>query len=213
MPKIYFMIKRILLVVLFLIIGIVGYYVYMFTRGGGKGNSGPKQAPLALKKHSPAFNKSVENTMASYFDMKAAFVEADTALAKTACKKFLSLIDSIPLDELKKDTSSIYETARMNIADVKANALSLLLQTDITEMRQDFRAVSEVLYPSFFTSINYEGPNMYWQNCPMAFGEGKEANWISNGVEIVNPYLGKRDPTYGAGMLHCGEVKDTIKLK
>ena len=47
----------------------------------------------------------------------------------------------------------------------------------------------------------------------MAFGEGKEANWISNGVEIVNPYLGKRDPTYGAGMLHCGEVKDTIKLK
>ena len=93
------MIKRILLVVLFLIIGIVGYYVYMFTRGGGKGNSGPKQAPLALKKHSPAFNKSVENTMASYFDMKAAFVEADTALAKTACKKFLSLIDSIPLDE------------------------------------------------------------------------------------------------------------------
>jgi len=207
------MIKRILLVVLFLIIGIVGYYVYMFTRGGGKGNNGPKQAPLALKKHSAAFNRSVENTMAAYFDMKAAFVEADTALAKGSCKKFIALLDSIPLDELKKDTASIFETAKMNITDVKANAASLLQQNNITEMRQDFRAISEVLYPSFFTSINYEGPNMYWQNCPMAFGEGKEANWISNGMEIVNPYLGKKDPTYGAGMLHCGEIKDTIKIK
>lgn len=213
MPKIYFMVKRILLVVLLLIIGIVGYYVYMFTRGGGKGNNGPKQAPLALKKHSAAFNKSVENTMAAYFNMKAAFVEADTALVKINCKKFLSLLDSIPMEELKKDTASIYETANMNIADIKANAASLLLQTDITEMRQDFRAVSEVLYPSFFTAINYEGPNMYWQNCPMAFGEGKEANWISNGTEIINPYLGKKDPVYGAGMLHCGEIKDTIKVK
>ena len=199
--------------VLFLIIGIVGYYVYMFTRGGGKGNNGPKQAPLALKKHSAAFNRSVENTMAAYFDMKAAFVEADTALAKGSCKKFIALLDSIPLDELKKDTASIFETAKMNITDVKANAASLLQQNNITEMRQDFRAISEVLYPSFFTSINYEGPNMYWQNCPMAFGEGKEANWISNGMEIVNPYLGKKDPTYGAGMLHCGEIKDTIKIK
>ena len=199
--------------VLFLIIGIVGYYVYMFTRGGGKGNNGPKQAPLALKKHSASFNRSVENTMAAYFDMKAAFVEADTALAKGSCKKFIALLDSIPLDELKKDTASIFETAKMNITDVKANAASLLQQNNITEMRQDFRAISEVLYPSFFTSINYEGPNMYWQNCPMAFGEGKEANWISNGMEIVNPYLGKKDPTYGAGMLHCGEIKDTIKIK
>lgn len=185
----------------------------MFTRGGGKGNNGPKQAPLALKKHSAAFNRSVENTMAAYFDMKAAFVEADTALAKGSCKKFIALLDSIPLDELKKDTASIFETAKMNITDVKANAASLLQQNNITEMRQDFRAISEVLYPSFFTSINYEGPNMYWQNCPMAFGEGKEANWISNGMEIVNPYLGKKDPTYGAGMLHCGEIKDTIKIK
>jgi len=101
----------------------------------------------------------------------------------------------------------------MNMADARANAASLLSQTSIVEMRQDFRAVSEVLYPSFFTSINYEGPHLYWQNCPMAFGEGKEANWISNATEIVNPYLGKKDPTYGSAMLHCGEVKDTIKAK
>lgn len=197
---------------LLLILGITGYYIYMFTRGGN-GNNGPKQLPLALKKHSTAFNQSIANVMAAYFDMKNAFVEADTSTAKIACKKFMHMLDSMPLTEMSKDTLLVEETVKKNIEDLKSNATSLLLQTEIIEMRQDFRALSELLYPTFFISINYEGPVLYWQNCPMAFGEGKEANWISSTVEVINPYLGKKDPTYGDGMLHCGEIKDTIKAK
>lgn len=206
------MIKRILLVVLFLILGIAGYYIYMFTRGGS-GSGGPKQPPLSLKKHSHAFNQSIANVMTAYFDMKAAFVEADTSAAKNSCRKFMDMLDSLPLTEMSKDTLLVVETVKKNIVELKSNASSLLLQTEITEMRQDFRALSELLYPSFFIAINYDGPNLYWQNCPMAFGEGKEANWISSTVEVINPYLGKKDPTYGDGMLHCGEIKDTIKAK
>jgi hypothetical protein len=47
----------------------------------------------------------------------------------------------------------------------------------------------------------------------MAFGEDKGANWISNTEEIINPYLGKNHPEFKSGMLHCGEVKDSIKAK
>jgi hypothetical protein len=144
--------------------------------------------------------------------MKAAFVDADTAKAKEGCKKFISLIDSIKLDELKNDTASIFETAKANFNDVKLNAVSLLNQTDITEMRQDFRMISEMLYPAFKV-INYEGPKMYWQNCPMAFGDEKEGNWISNSEEIINPYLGKNHPEFKGTMLHCGSIKDTIKAQ
>jgi hypothetical protein len=151
--------------------------------------------------------------MGAYFEIQNAFVDADTAKAKEACRKFINLVDSIKLDELKKDTASIFETAQANLTDVKMNAESLLKQTDITEMRQDFRMVSEMLYPSFFNAINYEGPKMYWQNCPMAFGEGKEANWISGSEEILNPYLGRNHPEHKDNMLHCGEIKDTIKTK
>ena len=99
-------------------------------------------------------------------------------------------------------------TAQMG--DVKANAESLLKQTDITEMRQDFRMVSESLYPLLKT-IHYEGKTLYWQNCPMAFGEGKEGNWVSNTAEIINPYLGKHHPEFKGTMVHCGETKDSIK--
>ncbi len=77
-------------------------------------------------------------------------------------------------------------------------------------MREDFRMISENLYP-FLKTIKYEGSSLYWQNCPMAFGEGKEANWISNTKEIINPYLGKNHPEFKSSMLHCGEIKDTIK--
>ncbi len=98
----------------------------------------------------------------------------------------------------------------MQIEDIATNAVALQGETDLKEMRQDFRMISENLYP-FLKTIKYEGPTLYWQNCPMAFGEGMEANWISNTKEIVNPYLGKNHPEFKSSMLHCGEVKDTIK--
>ncbi len=206
------MIKRLLLAILIVILGIVGYYWYMFSHAGG-GDSGPKTPPITLKKHSARFNTSVANAMNAYFDMKNAFVEADSAKAKEGCRNFIRLLDSIPLIELKNDTATIYETAQANLNDVKLNAASLLKQTDLTEMRKDFSTVSEILYPSFFRTINYEGQPMYWQNCPMAFGEDKGANWISNTTEIINPYLGKFHPEFKATMLHCGELKDTIKAQ
>jgi hypothetical protein len=116
------------------------------------------------------------------------------------------------LAELKKDSSGIYISAIQQLSDVKANAESLLSQSDITEIRQDFRMIGESIYPLLKT-IHYEGKTLYWQNCPMAFGEDKGANWISNTEEIINPYLGKNHPEFKSGMLHCGEVKDSIKAK
>lgn len=203
--------RKIVLVVLVLILAIGGYYWYKFSNAG-KGDSGPKQAPLTLKKHSNTFNQAITTAMNAYFDMKAAFVDADTTKAKESCRKFVQLMDSIPFDELKKDTTGIYEIAFNDLSNIRSNAESLLVQADITEMRKDFGMVSENLYP-FLRTINYEGANMYWQNCPMAFGDDKGANWISNTKEIINPYLGKNHPEFKGTMLHCGEIKDTIKAQ
>jgi Protein of unknown function (DUF3347) len=195
-----------------LVLVIAAFAVYWFVFKAKEGNSGPAQQPLALKKHSEDFNKSVTAAMGAYFEVKNAFVDADTIKVKDASKKFIGLVDDIKLEELKKDTAAVYQDAFDKLKDIKANAESILLQTDITEMRHDFNWVSDALYP-FFTLINYEGPNLYWQNCPMAFGDGKEANWISNTTEIINPYLGRNHPEFKGTMLHCGEIKDTIKAK
>ena len=203
--------KKIMLGLLFLILAIAGYYWYMFSKAGG-GDNGPKQESIVLKKHSELFNQSVAGAMNAYFDMAAAFVEADTVKIKENGRKFIQLMDSIPMDELKKDTANIYDVAISSFAGIKSNAASILMMTDIQEMRKDFSMVSENLYP-FFKLINYEGNNMYWQNCPMAFGDDKGANWISKTKEIFNPYLGKNHPEFKGTMLHCGMVKDTIKAQ
>lgn len=204
--------KKVLLGILIVILAVAGYVWYKFSSAGKGGNDGPKQAAIVLKKHSDTFNLAVANAMNAYFDMSAAFVDADTAGVKSNAHKFIQLLDSIPLTELKKDTANIYEVAMGSFEGIKGNAQSILTMSDIQEMRKDFSMVSENLYP-FFKVINYEGEKLYWQNCPMAFGEEKEANWVSKTEEVMNPYLGKNHPEFKATMLHCGTIKDTIKAQ
>lgn len=196
----------------FLIVIAVAFGAYWFIfRGKSGGPKGPKQAPIALKKHSDTFNRRVDLVIDAYILAKDALVNEDTVSAKQQIGRMAALFDSIPLDELKKDTAGIFDMVKANIGDIRANAESMIRQTSITEMRKDFKAITDVMYPAFFKSINYEGKKLYLQHCPMAFGEDQGADWISNSEEIVNPYLGKNHPEFKATMLHCGEVKDTIK--
>jgi hypothetical protein len=173
-------------------------------------DSGPKQQPLKVGKHSSEFTQRISSVVTAYLSLKDAFVNADTVKIKEHERSLVAALDSVRIEELKKDTTGIYQSAQLLIGDIRANAEAITKETDITEMRQDFRMVSENLFPLLKT-IRYEGTKLYWQNCPMAFGEGKDASWISNTEEIINPYLGKNHPEFKGTMLHCGEIKDTIQ--
>ncbi len=206
------MIKKILLGLLLLILAVGGYVWYKFSTEKGGGFEGEHAKKLEINSATPAFDQGVNAMLTSYFSMKDAFVEADTALARSSCSKMVNAIDSIALDELKKDTSGLVTTVAPLLSDVKSNAVSLLAQSDIKEMRLDFNQVNQQMY-SLLKAINYKGATIYWQNCPMAFGENKEGSWISKTAEVINPYLGKNDPEFKADMLHCGSVKDSIQAK
>jgi hypothetical protein len=193
-----------LLAVLFL--AVILFAAWWFFIKKDTRESQPKQEAIKIHKHSAEFNQSIANAVTNYMDMKNAFAESDTVSAKLTGQKFISAIDSLKLSELQKDESQILLAAQQEVSDIKVNAEAMLQEHDITEMRQDFRMVSENLYP-FLKTIGYEGPKLYWQNCPMAFGENKEGNWLSNTSQIINPYLGKKDPA----MAVCGETKDSLK--
>jgi len=208
------MIKKILLALLVVILALAGYVWYKFSTEKGGGFEGEHAQKLELKSATPVFDSGMKVMMTAYFNLKEAFVNADTATAKSSCTALVKAIDSIRIDELKKDTSGLVTTIGPLMNDVKANAVSLLAQSNIKEMRMDFYQLNQQLY-SLLKSVNYKGENLYWQNCPMAFDGDKEAYWLDakSGMERTNPYLGKKDPTYGSGMLHCGEDKDSIKAK
>ena len=199
-------------VILFIVVLILAFCVYWFIlrTKTASAHDEPKQAPIALKKHSDKFNTSIDKTIAAYLGMKDAFIESDTTAAKMNAIRFTRLLDNIPLEELKKDTAMIFETAKSSVADIKANALSLISQTSIDEMRKDFSMVTEMMYPAFFKTINYEGKTLYLEHCPMAFGDDQGANWLSGSEEVINPYLGKQHPKYKGTMIHCGEVMDSV---
>jgi hypothetical protein len=202
--------KKAILGVLFLVIIFLVWK--FFIKSNPPVGSSPKQQALKVGRHSAEFNAAIDTLVGSYLEMKDDFVEADSIKAKEACKKMLILTDSLKLSELKKDTAGIFDAATAQLTTVKEGADSLIAQVNLTDMRKDFQWVSESLYPLLKT-IHYEGQNLYWQNCPMAFGEDHDASWISNTANIINPYLGKKNPEYHATMVGCGETKDSIKAQ
>ncbi|MGN6194008.1 MAG: DUF3347 domain-containing protein [Ginsengibacter sp.] len=203
--------KRVLAIVFLLIILFAAWFLFFKTDKTSSSTASTKETP-AVKKHSDQFNQKIDNMMNSYIEMKNAFVDADTTAIKSKTAQFISSTDSLNLNELQQKDSSLFISAQQNISDIKSNAEPILKESDIQEMRHDFSMVSENLYPLLKT-IGYEGNKLYWQNCPMAFGDDKPANWLSNTSEILNPYLGKNNAEYKSAMLHCGENMDSIYLK
>ena len=203
--------KRFLILLVLLIIALGMYFFYGKKESEKKVDTSEK--PIKQSVHSPNFNKRIENAVDHYLAMKDAFVNADTAAVKMHASDFVQALDSINADEMKSDSGAVVETAKASIADIQSNIVSLLKQTDITEMRKDFSMATQIMYPAFFQSINYEGKKLYLQHCPMAFNDTEGADWLSYSDEIMNPYLGKKHPKYKAGMLHCGEIKDSVTAK
>lgn len=200
----------------FLVVVVIaaGVYWLFFKPAGNNTNAVATQedAPIVSKKHSQTFNDRVSAAVSSYLLMKDAFVNADSVAAKAEAVNFRGLVSEIPLAELNSDQSQIADAARQQVSDIQANVEPIEKGETLAEMRRDFFMVSENLYP-FLKTIGYEGEKLYWENCPMAFGEGEEANWLSNSPEISNPYLGNKHPVYKSAMVNCGEVKDSIYAK
>jgi len=187
--------------------------VYMFFLQDKSADKEVKKEYLTVKKHSESFNAGIDKLMTAYFDLKNSFVDGDTAAVKQKAQLFITALNNIDTLELKKDTASVYTTVMFTLTDMRLNTESILNQHDLQEMRKDFSSLSDMMYPAFFQTINYEGATIYLQNCPMAFDDSIPANWINETMEVINPYLGKKHPVYQAGMLHCGEIKDSIGSK
>jgi len=199
-----------LLAIIFLAVVLYGAWWFFLKKDAPGQKRSAETTKVKVNKHSEEFNQRISNAVNNYLSMKSAFVDADTIKIKLNGQKLIASIDSVRLNDLQKDDSTILLTAQQEVSDIKANADAMLQENALIEMREDFRMVSEKLY-DFLRTINYEGPKLYWQNCPMAFGENKEGNWLSDTSEIINPYLGKNSSGDKSTMPACGETKDSLK--
>lgn len=150
-------------------------------------------------KVSTKFISQLSTLFNDYIKLKDALVDDKGSDAQSAAKTFEASLAKLDASELKdKSAKEAWEdyqsTLKSSIAKISSSA-------DIKKQRDEFIALSTAMT----NGVQIFGVNktVYSQYCPMANND-KGAYWLSLEEEIKNPY-------YGASMLKCGEVKETIK--
>src|SRR5690606_5359064 len=140
--------------------------------------------------------------LSSYYALKDALVDEDTARANIASQALLIDADSLKTDEIQGDTSgTIIQAAQYFAATINGSAAALAAEKSIEAKRREFEMITDALW-SLTRTVQFDGQKVYYQYCPMAFDD-KGAYWLSNSREIRNPYFGSK-------MLKCGEVADSL---
>ena len=194
---------------LFLLLAGVGIIVWLYVSRPGKKQPESKPQAIAVSKHSEGFNQAVSGVLTGYNNIVENFVNWDSAAASATAAKLVADLEKLPLEDLKKDSSAIYETAAMFIENAKGNAQTIATEKGIRPQREAFHSLTDNMY-QFLNTVRYDREKLYLQECPMAFDDTKAAQWLSEKEQIRNPYLGLHHPTYGKGILSCGETKTTL---
>lgn len=194
---------------LFLLLAGAGIIAWLVLARPAKTAEAPKSQALAVSKHTDGFNNGVAATLSAYGKLSELFVNWDSAAVPATAQALVTDLDKLPLDELKKDSGGIYETAVTFVDNAKGELQTIVSEKGIRPQREAFNNLTDNLY-QFLNTVKYDREKLYLQECPMAFDDTQAAQWISKEEAIRNPYLGLRHPTYGKGMLSCGETKTTI---
>lgn len=203
--------KRILAILLVLVLGFIGFIWFFYFRSGKRHPKSPEPTPLAVSKHSNSFNQSVQSVLDAYYKLSEGLVNWDNPVVNQSAQELKTALDNLKIEELKADTTGIYESALDPLANAKTSASAMLADASLNNKRVSFNTLSENLR-LLFIIVKYDANKLYWQECPMAFGDDKPGNWLSKTDAVRNPYLGTKHPEYKDGMLECGGPKDTINF-
>ena len=165
------------------------------TKRHQPGRSRPDGAKAPVSKaRSPAPNTVLKPLLQAYLDLKEALVQDDT----TAALAQATILYQVFGEMKSKPLPAIWQRHQTKLRPVLAKAARA---EEIEALRNYFVAISDHLVPIIRAAKPVQAP-LYLQFCPMA-QQGQGAYWLSRKVEVKNPY-------YGASMLTCGEVKETL---
>lgn len=193
-------------ILIFLLLAGAGLITWLVVARPQKKDSDVKQEAIAVSKHSAAFNNSIATAFADYNKLTESFVNWDSTASAAVAKQLIDDLGKLNLDELKKDSSGIYETAASFVDNAKGDAQTIATEKGIRPQREALNSLTDNFY-QFLNTVKYDREKLYLQQCPMAFDDSKPGLWLSEKEEIRNPYLGLHHPTYGKGMISCGETK------
>ena len=155
-------------------------------------------------------NNRVDSTLSAYYSFKSSLVEADSIGAISCVETLLKTTNHIDFNGVSD--SLLRKKLLSNTDSLKKAVQSAQKIATLAGKRIQLNNITHHFY-ALLKNMQYHKTTIFYQKCPMAFNDNQEGYWLSNIAEIENPYLGKKHPTYQSGMLHCGEVVDSILLK
>jgi copper chaperone CopZ len=131
-----------------------------------------------------------------YFRVKDRLVGDDGPGAAAMAAGFLEALDGVKMGHMEKKE---HDTFMKSMEPMKLSAMTISGTKDLEKQRKAFSTLSEAVY----TVMKQMKPayEVYVDHCPMY---GKGANWLSREKSIRNPY-------FGASMMTCGRVTETIR--
>ena len=133
-----------------------------------------------------------------YFELKDALVGSDANVSSAKASALSAAIAKVEMSKLEMDVHMVWMKV---LEKIKADTEAISSTKDLAKQRKHFITLSNEM--ASLIKVSKYDTAVYLQFCPMANG-GKGANWISKENAIKNPY-------YGASMLSCGKVLETIK--
>ena len=193
--------KKVLLIYLVLIAAIAVWWFVAEKKWSNDDDKGPKEKALTVSKHGDDFNESIEKLMESYYSTTESFVKGDTISIDQNANRMKTALDDLKLEELKKDTTGIYETAISFQDNTKGSLQQMIDDVGLEAKRKSFKDFSDNLY-TLINTVHYDHGVLYWMECATAFGEGAPGYWLSDKERSANPY-GQKD---------CGTIKKSINV-
>jgi hypothetical protein len=134
----------------------------------------------------------------NYFALKDALVKTDGNKASISGSALLTALGGVEMGQLKVEEHTVWMKVEKAL---KSDAQHIKENKEAENQREYFISLSKNMYELIKAAKPAE--TIYYQFCPMA-NDGKGANWLSKESAIKNPY-------YGAQMLSCGKVVETLK--
>ena len=182
---------------------------FLACNNSDPGKTVDDKTALQPSKHSAGFNQSIQSAMNSYYDLTEAFVNWDSVKASSLAATLNAKLDSLPLNELKNNASTL--KADSLIGNAKKDLAGMIAANDITTKRHALNAFSDHFF-EFLNTVQYDRQKLYLQECPMAFNDTEPGHWLSAQDSIRNPYMGLHHPYYKSGMIECGENKAVVNF-
>ncbi len=145
------------------------------------------------------FQKELKLVFDSYILLKNALVEDTASEAQNNAKQLIQNIAQVNMKLLSE--ASAHNTWMILEKELKNSANAIANTADIKIQREHFISLSNTIINGV-TAFGI-GQEVYAQFCPMADGNNG-ASWLSTEKIVNNPY-------FGASMLKCGSITQTIQ--